>query len=172
MLHWDHRLPILAAAVTLTVMAWCQPAPAQDDPAIRTRVAQAGSTGGSVGKKDKSITGEEERSPDTGRGRSTPAGREEGFPKTIHLNEHWHGLTYTITLQNVGGGNYQGTWSHGYVTKFVVTAFAGNSMKMERTDSPAVGAVTGSYTGSRTGNRAAGEASISNGGTSKWDASW
>ena len=174
MLHWDHRLPILAAAVTLTVMAWCQPARAQDGPAIRTLVAQAGSTGGSVGKKDKSISGEEERSsaPDAGRNRSTHASREEGFPKTIQLNEHWRGLTYTITLQNVGGGNYQGTWSHGYVTKFVVTAFTSNSMKMERTDNPAFGAVTGSYTGSRTGNRAAGEASISNGGTSKWDASW
>jgi hypothetical protein len=170
-LHWDHRLPILAAAVTLSVMAWWQPARAQDGPAIRTLVAQAGSTGGSVGKKDKSI-GEEESSPDAGRGRSAHASREEGFPKTIQLNEHWHGLNYTITLQNVGGGNYQGTWSHGYVTKFIVTAFTGNSMKMERTDNPAFGAVTGSYTGSRTGNHAAGEASISNGASSKWDASW
>ena len=160
MLHWDHRLPVLAAAVTLTVMA-CQPARAQDDPAIGARVAQAGSTGGSVGKKDKSITGEEDKSavPDAGRGRSTHASREEGFPKTIQLNEHWHGLNYTITLQNVGGGNYQGTWSHGYVTKFVVSSFTGNSMKMERTDNPALGAVTGTYTGTRTGNRAAGEAS-------------
>ena len=174
MLHWDHRLPILAAAVALVVTSRCEPARAQDDPAIRqgTRVAQAGSTGGSVGKKDKSITGEEERSPDAGRGRSTHASREEGFPKTIQLNEHWHGLNYTVSLQNVGGGNYRGTWSHGYVTKFVVTAFTGNSMKMERTDDPAFGAASGSYTGSRTGNHAAGEASISNGASSKWDASW
>jgi hypothetical protein len=43
---------------------------------------------------------------------------------------------------------------------------------MERTDNPAFGAASGSYTGSRTGNHAAGEASISNGASSKWDASW
>jgi len=171
-LHWDHRLPILAAAITLTVMAWCQPARAQDDPEIRTRVAQAGSTGGSVGKKDKSITGEEERSRDAGRGRATHASREEGFPKTIQLNEHWRGLNWTVTLHNEGGSTYQGTWSNGYATTFDVTGFAKNSMKMERKDTPGFGAVTGTYTGSRTGNRAAGEASISNGASSKWDASW
>jgi hypothetical protein len=88
------------------------------------------------------------------------------------LNEHWHGLNYTITLRHVGGRNYGGTWSHGYVTKFTVTSFTANSIKMERTDNPAFGACTGSYTGSRTGNRANGEASISNGATSTWDASW
>jgi hypothetical protein len=158
----------LAAAVTLTAIVWCQPTRAQADPAIGTRVAQAGSTGGSVGKKDKSITGEE----DAGRGRSTHASREEGFPKTIQLNEHWHGLNWTVTLRNEGGSTYQGTWSNGYATTFTVTGFAKNSMKMERRDTPGIGAVTGSYTGSRAGNRATGEASISNGATSKWDASW
>jgi hypothetical protein len=88
------------------------------------------------------------------------------------LNEHFHGLNYTITLRNSGGSNYQGTWSHGYVTKFTVTSFTRTSMKMERTDNPAFGAVTGSYTGSRAGNRANGDASISNGAISQWDASW
>lgn len=173
-LHRYHLLPHLAAAIIFAVTACCQQANARDDPAVghRIRLAQAGSTGGSVGKRDKSISGEENRSPEAGRGRSTHESREEGFPKTIQLNERWHGLNYTITLNNVGGGNYQGTWSHGYVTKFTVTAFTGNSMKMRRTDNPAFGAVNGSYTGTRTGNRAAGEAAISNGATSQWDASW
>ncbi len=173
MLQWGHSLPGLAAVVMMAT-ACCQSARAQHVPTYEaaTRVAQAGSTGGSVGKRNKSISGEEESSPDAGPSRSTHASREDALPKTIQLNEHWHGLNYTISLRNVGGSNYQGTWSHGYVTKFVVTSFAGNSMKMERTDNPAFGAVTGSYAGSRTGNHASGEASISNGANSKWDASW
>ena len=168
-----HSLPGLAA-VMLMATACGQPARAQRLPAYQaaTRIAQAGSTGGSVGKRDKSISGEEPSGPEAESGRAARPNREEAFPKTIQLNEHWHGLNYTISLRNVGGGNYQRTWSHGYVTKFVVSSFTGNSIKMERTDNPALGAVTGTYTGSRTGNRAAGEASISNGAISKWDASW
>jgi hypothetical protein len=174
----DHLFPILAAAVALTATACCQQARAQGFPATeqRTLLAEAGSTGGSIGRTDKSISGGEERStaPDTGPGRrvNRNSSREEAFPKAIQLNEHWHGLNYSISLRNVGGGNYQGTWSHGYVTKFTVTAFTKNSMKLERTDSPAIGACSGSYTGTRTGNHAEGEASISNGAVSKWDASW
>jgi hypothetical protein len=173
----DRWLPILAA-VTLATMACCQQARAQGFPAIgqRTLLAEAGSTGGSVGRTDKSISGGEQRSsrPDTGPGRrvNRESRKEETFPKSIELNEHWHGFNYTVSLRNVGGRNYQGTWSHGYVTKFAVTALTTNSMKLQRTDAPAFGACTGRYTGSRTGNRAEGEASISNGAVSKWDASW
>jgi hypothetical protein len=158
----------------LTAMACGQQASAQG-----SLLAEAGSTGGSVGRTDKSISGGEERStaPDAGPARhiNRDTSREEGFPKTIELNEHWHGLNYSISLRHVGGANYQGTWSHGYVTKFIVTAFTKNSMKLQRTDNPAFGACSGSYTGSRTGNHAEGEASVSNGVTSansKWDASW
>jgi hypothetical protein len=177
--HWNHLLASLTAAVTLTVTVSCLPARAQDHSVIEqtTRVAEAGSIGGSIGKKDKSISDDgEQRSSPPARRSSPPANRnadrEESFPKTIQLNEHAFGQNWTITLQNVGGNNYQGTWSHGYVTKFAVTAFTPSAIKMQRTDNPAVGAVTGSYTGSRTGNSAAGQAAISNGFTSKWDASW
>ena len=90
----------------------------------------------------------------------------------IQLNDHAHGLSYSVALHNVSGNNYQGTWSHGYVTKFTVTAFTKDSLKMERNDNPAFGSVSGSYTGSRTGNRAIGKATVSNGVTSDWDASW
>ena len=176
MLHWDRSLAGPAAAVALLAAACCQQAKAQGFPAIEqtTRVAEAGSTGGLIGKRDKSISGEEQRSPapEAAPGRSTHSSREDALPKTIQLNEHWHGLNYTISLHNVGGSNYQGTWSHGYATKITVTSFTKNSMKMERTDNPAFGAVTGTYAGSRTGNHASGEASISNGATSQWDASW
>jgi hypothetical protein len=172
-LQWGHSLPALAAAVML-MAAGCQQARAQVSTPLqkRTVLAQAGSTGGSVGKRNKSISGEEESSPDAGSGRSTHASREEALPKAIQLNEHWHGMNWTVSLRNIGGSNYQGTWSNGYATTFAVTGFARNSMKMERKDTPGLGAVTGSYTGTRTGNRASGDASISNGANSKWDASW
>jgi hypothetical protein len=179
LLQWHCLLPGLAAAVTLAVTVPCPQAHAQDYRAAeqRTVVAQAGSTGGSIGKRDKSISDDGEQRPSTPDMRSSrPANRnsntEEPFPKTIQLNEHAFGVNYTITLHNSGGTNYQGTWSNGYATKFTVTGFTKNSVKMERTDNPSFGSVTGTYTGSRTGNRATGEASISNGATSKWDASW
>jgi hypothetical protein len=97
--------------------------------------------------------------------------RNVGLPNTIQLAEHWHGLNYTITLRHAGGSNYEGTWSHGYTTQFSVS-FAGNSVRMQRTDKPAMGAVTGTYTGTRNGNRASGAASESNGASTTWDASW
>jgi hypothetical protein len=90
----------------------------------------------------------------------------------IQLNERALGMHFSITLHNVGGNNYHGTWSHGYVTSFTMTSFTKTSLKMERTDKPAFGAVTSNYTGSRNGNHAAGEATHSNGGTSSWEASW
>jgi hypothetical protein len=144
---------------------------------VSSALAQAGSTGGTIGKLDKSISGgEEQRSSHPHERFSQPVNREknkEEFPpKIIQLNEHAFGLTYSITLRNVGGSSYQGTWSHGYVTKFTVTALTNTSIKMRRIDNPKFGAVSGSYTGSRTGNSATGEAPESNGATTKWDASW
>jgi hypothetical protein len=138
---------------------------------------QPGSTGGSIGKTDKSISGGEEQGPSHPRaGLTQPANgetrKEERLPKIIQLNEYAFGRTYSVTLRNVGGRSYQGTWNHGYVTKFAVTTFTETSIKMQRTDNPKFGAVSGSYAGSRTGNRAAGEATISNVLTSKWEASW
>jgi hypothetical protein len=180
-LHGDHLLPRLAGAVILAATALCPQTQAQDYHTIKqgTPVAQAGSTGGSVGKTDKSISDDGERTPTPDTRSSRPANRtsnrnfsnEESLPKSIQLNEHY-GLSWSITLRNVGGNIYRGTWSHGYVTKFTVTAFTKDSIKMERRDDPAFGAVTGSYTGSRTGNSATGKAAISNGANSSWDASW
>jgi hypothetical protein len=166
------------AAVALTSAIFCLHANAQDYLDNQTlRVAQAGSTGGSIGKMDKSISGGEDQPAASPRVRSSrpadrEASREESLPKTIQINERALGGHWSITLRNVGGNNYAGTWSHGYVTSFTITSFTKTSVKMERTDKPAVGAVTSSYSGSRNGNHAAGEASHSNGFTSNWDASW
>jgi len=144
---------------------------------VSSALAQAGSTGGTIGKQDKSISGgEEQRSSHPHAGFSQPANREKSKedypPKIIQLNEHAFGQTYSVTLRNIGGRSYQGTWSHGYVTKSAVIALTNTSIKMQRIDNPTFGAVSGSYTGSRTGNSATGEAKESNGATTKWDASW
>jgi hypothetical protein len=169
------RLPVkrlsgrlLGFATLLGLLAACQQ---------ESAFAQAGSTGGTIGKTDKSISGGgEQQSSHRNAEFSQPANREKSKeeypPKIIQLNEHWFGQTYSVTLRNIGGRNYQGTWSHGYVTKFAVTALTNTSIKMQRIDNPTFGAVSGSYTGSRTGNSATGEATESNGATPKWDASW
>jgi hypothetical protein len=175
-LHRNRLRPALAAAVMLAAAMCCQHACAQHFPAPPQgiRVAEAGSIGGPIGKRDKTLSGEEQRSPapDAGSARSTRPNRPESLPNAIHLNEHWHGMSWSVALHHSGGSNYEGTWNHGYVTKFTVTSFTGNSIKMERTDKPAFGACTGTYTGSRTGNRANGEASISSGASTTWEASW
>jgi hypothetical protein len=172
--HWDRSLPALAVAILLAAAICCQLARAQDFSAQgqSTLVAEAGSIGGAVGQRNKTISGEEQRSPDSASGRSANSNKEDSLPKSIQLKERASGVNYTITLHSAGGGNYQGIWSNGYGAKFTVTAFTKNSVKMERTDNPSLGSVTGSYTGTRTGNRANGEASISNGTISTWDASW
>jgi hypothetical protein len=138
--------------------------------------SQAGSTGGTIGKTDKSISGGEDNSSrrkETSRRSENPnSERQELLPNTIRLNEHAFGINYFVTLQKVGGNLYEGTWNHGYATKFTVTGFTKDSLKMSRTDNPALGAVTSAYTGQRIGNSANGHATHSNGAQSSWDASW
>src|SRR5271168_2171947 len=145
MLHLGHRLPRLVAAVTLITALFCLHANARDYLDHQTfRLAQAGSTGGSIGKTDKSISGGEDQPASPPRARSSrPAERdsrrEESLPGTIQLNEHALGMHWSITLRNAGGNNYNGTWSHGYVTRFTMTSFTKTSVKMERTDKPVFG---------------------------------
>jgi hypothetical protein len=177
-LHLDHLLLRLVVVVTLTTATFCPHANAWDYLDHQPlRVAQAGSTGGTIGKMDKSISGGEDQPSSPPRARtSRPAerdsSREDSLPKTIQISERSAGGHWTIALHNVGGNNYHGTWSHGYVTSFTITSFTKTSVKMQRADKPAFGAVTSSYSGSRNGNHAEGEASHSNGFTSNWEASW
>ena len=170
MRHWG--CPAFAAFSMLAAIG-CQPAHARDvlPQGQNIHLAEGGSTGGSVGRRDKTLSGEAPSSPAPGAARATRPNQTDSLPNTIQLAEHWHGLNYTIALHRAGGNNYEGTWSHGYVTKFSVS-FAGNSVRMQRTDAPAVGACNGTYTGSRAGNHASGGASISNGASTTWEASW
>ncbi len=143
--------------------------------------AQAGSTGGVIGKTDKSISGSEERiepqrlpaHKESSR-KSTRRGSDgrEALPSIIRITERAAGTNFTITLKKTGGNTYLGTWNHGYVSTFTVIDFTAGSLKMLREDKPALGAVSGRYTGQRSGNSAHGEAVESHGFTPTWDASW
>jgi hypothetical protein len=139
--------------------------------------AQAGSVGGTVGKSDKSISGGEgnaERkapTPKSKRSTDVDSNSTGALPSVIRLNEHAI-VNYSITLTKTGDKTYRGTWSHGYVSTFTVTGFTKDSLNMARQDDPAIGSVTGTYTGRRSGNSAHGEAAISNGFKSTWDATW
>jgi hypothetical protein len=172
-LHGDHLLLSSTRIVAMVAIFVSSPASAE-----RMLVAQAGSVGGSIGKTDKSLSSDDQDQQSSTH--HTKSGvqanrildRAEPLPKTIQLNDRFSGLSYSVTLRNVGGHNYEGTWSHGYVTKFEVTVFTRDTLTMKRNDNPAFGAVTGSYSGPRTGNHATGEATVSNGATTKWDASW
>jgi hypothetical protein len=147
-------------------------------PLPATVFAQAGSTGGTVGKSDKSISGGEENTerhnlaPDKLK-RSTSVNSISlgALPSVIRLNEHAI-INFSITLTKTGDKTYHGTWSHGYVSTFTVTSFTKDSLNMVRQDNPAVGSVTGTYTGRRSGHSANGSAAISNGINSTWDATW
>ena len=143
----------------------------------RIIIAQAGSTGGTIGKQGKSVSGSEEpRSPARDKDAQQPAKPNAAailnLPNTILLKENSFAGTYTVTLRKLSGNVYGGTWNHGYVTKFTIIAFTKDSMKMERNDRPAFGSVSGIYIAQRVRNSAHGEATISNGINASWDASW
>jgi hypothetical protein len=138
--------------------------------------SQAGSAGGSVGETDKTVSGVRKAPPERNeRAVQKPIGdnspKSEALPNSIRIIERY-GLTYTITLRKTAERTYQGTWSHGYATTFTVTEFTPRALNMQREDKPAFGAVTGTYTASRSGNTAHGQAVISNGAESAWDATW
>jgi hypothetical protein len=135
----------------------------------RLVLAQAGSTGGTIGKQDKSVSGGEE--PRT-TARKSATTHNSSLPQTIRLTESSLAGTFSITLQRSGAKIYEGTYSNGVVTTFAIVNFTTDTVTMTRSDKPAWGAVTGTYVGHRYGNSATGNAPLSNLGTVTWDASW
>jgi hypothetical protein len=117
--------------------------------------SQAGSTGGSIGDTEKSVSGVRKARPERNERVLKPAGdsspKSEALPNSIRITDRY-GLTYTITLQKTGERTYQGTWSHGYATTFTVTEFTAHALNMHREDKPTFGSVTGTYTGVQSGN--------------------
>jgi hypothetical protein len=137
--------------------------------------AQAGSTGGTLGKTDKSVSGGE------GQREILPAHRsreaQSSRPAVINLKEHnatWG--EFSITLRLTSGNAYNGTWNQGTVSHMTVE-ISPNSMTVDRRDVAGPNLCRGHYTGTRSPgiSRASGDAVIAcaiTGTTSTWDASW
>src|SRR6202044_2839267 len=99
-------------------------------------LAQAGATGGSIGKQDKSLSG----SGKTPAPRRNPPPAKPGpttsssSPPTIHIDEHnatWG--DFSITLKRTGANTYEGVWNQGTVSRMTVT-IGQESMAIERVD--------------------------------------
>ena len=130
-----------------------------------------GSIGGTIGVTDKALSGSRSAPPQERRPKADSPEKGGALPDTIMITDH-AGLTYSIVLHKRGKNTYGGTWSHGYVTTFTVTKFTTDSLNMIREDKPAFGSVTGTYAAHRSGNSAHGNATVSNGAASTWDATW
>jgi hypothetical protein len=133
--------------------------------------AQAGSTGGTVGKQDKSVSGGEEQTEIRRPNHSSAPAASQVLPGTIQFSEHGAVGHYSATLRHVGGNEYEATWNIA-VTSRMTVRMTKDSMTVQRRDtSNPYGLASGTYFGTRTGNSASGSFSIGiNHGT--WDASW
>jgi hypothetical protein len=134
--------------------------------------AQAGSTGGTIGNQDKSISGggEERREPQGSRAKPSGhhSGERQGLPQTIRLSESSIAGSYSITLRHTGGNAYEGTWNVGIVSRMTIS-MTNATMVIERHDvsNPTGPLYSPTYSGARAGNSASG--SYLNG---TWQASW
>jgi hypothetical protein len=148
---------------------------------LNASFGQAGSTGGTVGKQDKSLSGNDEtptsRS-NAGSAKPFPAIASSSSPPTIHIDEHnatWG--DFSITLKRTGSNIYEGVWNQGTVSRMTVT-IGQESMTIERVDvSGNINLCHGHYTGIRTRgtSKASGEDIVAcqlGGATSTWIASW
>jgi hypothetical protein len=139
--------------------------------------AQAGSTGGTIGKQDKSISGGQETHSlrrDTRPDKPAPV---SSSPQIIHLSEH--NATYgefTATLKLTGSNTYEARYNQGTISRMTVT-IGQDSMTIERRDLSGVFPCHGHYNGTRMPgtSKASGESTVACGlvgTTSTWDASW
>ena len=157
------RASIGFALLALSLFAFANVTPA---------LAQAGSTGGTIGKQDKSISGggEERREPQGSRAKPSGhlSGERQGLPQTIRFSQSAFNGSYSITLRHTGGNAYEGTWNVGIVSRMTIS-MTNATMVIERHDvsNPNGPLYSETYSGTRAGNSASG--SYLNG---RWQASW
>jgi hypothetical protein len=139
--------------------------------------AQAGSTGGTISKQDKSTSGggEEQRKPQGSRAKTSGhSGETQGLPQTIRLSESSIGGSYSITLRHTGGNAYEGTWNVGILSRMTIS-MTNTTMVIVRHDvsNPTGPLYSSTYSGVRAGNSASGSFLNHNVGvTGTWEASW
>lgn len=156
-----------ASLIATALILVSVPAPAQ---------AQSGSTGGTIGKQDKSVSGGPEQGEPQGR-RGKPSGQpgeRQGLPQTIRLTESSIGGSYTIILRHNGGNTYEGTWNVGILSRMTIS-MTNTTLVVERRDvsNPTGPLFSSTYSGTRTGNSASGSfVNHTNGITGTWESSW
>jgi hypothetical protein len=139
--------------------------------------AQAGSTGGTIGKQDKSTSGGgQEQSEPQGR-RAKPSGHSEerqGLPQTVRLSESSIGGSYSITLHHTGGNAYEGTWNVGIVSRMTINMTNATMVVVRHDVSNPIGVLhSTTYSGTRAGNSASGSfVNHTVGVTGTWEATW
>ena len=139
--------------------------------------AQAGSTGGTVGRQDKSVSGggEEQSAP---QGRSAkPLGHSperQGLPQTVRFSESSIGGNHSITLRHTGGNAYEGTWEVGIVSRMTISMTSATMVVVRHDVSNPGGPLhSTTYSGTRAGNSASGSfVNHTVGITGTWQASW
>jgi hypothetical protein len=145
----------------------------------RTAFAQAGSTGGTLGKTDKSASGgEEQAAPLRHAPRHVSEGSttKQGLPPVFQLTEHGLVGTYSVTLRHVGGSTYQGTWgTSGELSTQMTVTMTPTTMVVQRRDtknSTGGPLYVSTYSGTRAGHSASGTFHHTNGYEGTWEASW
>jgi hypothetical protein len=138
---------------------------------------QPGSTGGTIGKTDKSISGSEQKSEPSGGARHPEHSKTQSpderqtLPQRIRLIQG----SYSATLRHLGGNAYQATWNDQGVSRMTVTMTT-VSMTIQRQDVSGTGPLWSvTYSGTRTGNTASGTFNTTNpinGAQGPWEASW
>jgi hypothetical protein len=139
--------------------------------------AQAGSTGGTIGKQDKSISGGEEAPNALPNPRAAKPAPASSSPSIIHLKERNETGEYTATLKRIDANTYEAVYNQGTMSRMTVT-IGQDAMTIERRDTTGgIFYCHGHYTGTRVPgtSRASGESAVVCGvvgATSTWDASW
>jgi hypothetical protein len=133
--------------------------------------AQAGSTGGTLGKTDKSISGSEGQSEPSGTSKRPAHATTQALPQTIRLIQG----SYSATLRHLGGNAYEAMWNEQTVSRMTVT-MSKESVIIERRDIHGNGTLWSvTYSGTRTGNKASGTFNTTSpigGAQGSWEASW
>ena len=142
-----------------------------------TSFAQAGSTGGIIGKQDKSLSGGEQPDEPSGGPRhpehstTQSPDKRQTLPQRIRLIQG----SYSATLRHLGGNAYQATWNDQGVSRMTVTITKA-SMTIQRQDVSGTGPLWSvTYSGTITGNTASGTFNTTNpinGAQGPWEASW
>jgi hypothetical protein len=162
------RTSIGIALIALSYLAFANASSAQMQP---------GSTGGTVGKTDKSISGGEEQSePSSGtqhHGHSTTQRPDERqtLPQRIRLIQG----SYSATLRHIAGNAYRASWNGQERESRMTVTMTTVSMTIQREDISGTGLWSVTYSGTRTGNTASGTFKTHgpiNGAEGPWEASW